>query len=203
VLVAELSADLDVHVYAGSWPEDMAGLVFVNGVPPDFLVRTRPGAGRMAKVPEFVGQSQDEMAQVFNQLGLYRLGLPNGPAPATLPDGMTPSEWNTVWHLTRSGKARSALLQEIGAWQRSIDEAKAAGSLGDRPLIALSGENAAADLGYHSVWMELQTELAQLSARGKLVTVDGGDDLTYRSPGAVIEAIRQVVDDVRQLRGLR
>jgi pimeloyl-ACP methyl ester carboxylesterase len=204
VLVSELSAALDAHVYAGFWPEDVAGLVFVNGVPPDFLLRTRSGTARMARVPEFVGRSQDAMAQVFNQVGLYRLGPSIGPAPAPLPKGMTLSEWNTVWHLTRSSKARSALMQEIASWQRSIDQARAAGNFGDRPLIALSGQDTAVALGYHSVWMELQTGLAHLSARGKLVTVDqGSDDLVDRAPAAVIEATRQVLDDVRKARELR
>jgi pimeloyl-ACP methyl ester carboxylesterase len=204
VLVAELSAALDARVYTGYWPEDVAGLVSVNGVHPEFLIRTRPGTRRIAKLPAIVGQSQDEMAQLFNQVGLYRLGPPSGPAPDPLPKGMTPSQWNTIWHLTRSAKGRSALLQEVASWQRSTDEAGIAGGLGERPLIALTGENTAAALGYHSVWMELQTELAGLSARGKLVTVaEGGDDLIYRAPDAIIEATRQVVGDVRQLRELR
>jgi pimeloyl-ACP methyl ester carboxylesterase len=203
VLVAEVSAALDAHVYAGSWPEDVSGLVLVNGVHPDLLVKTRPGSGRIAFFPAFVGHSEDEMAQLFNQVGLYRLGLPNGPAPAAVPEGMTPSEWNTIWHLTQSSRARSALIQETASWQRSADEAGTAGSLGDRPLIVVSGQNAVAS-EHQSVWMELQTELARLSTRGKLVTVgEGREDLIYRAPGTVIDATRQVVDDVRQLRRSR
>ena len=172
-------------------------MVFVNGVHPDLLVKRRSG-GRMCQLPEFVFHSQDEMAQLFNQVGFYRLGLANRPAPAPVPEGITPSEWNTIWGLTRSAKARSALLQEIAAWRRSAAEAKSAGSLGDRPLIVLSGENTAPLSEYRIVWMELQSDLARLSARGKLVVVpESGDDLIYRAPHAIAEATRQVVADIR------
>ena len=81
VLIAESSAALDAHVYAGSFPEDVAGLVFVNGVHPDLLFKIRPAGGRMGWLPEFVFHSQDQMAQLFNQVGFYRLGLSNRPAP--------------------------------------------------------------------------------------------------------------------------
>jgi pimeloyl-ACP methyl ester carboxylesterase len=198
VLIAESSAALDAHLYAGSYPGDVAGLVFVNGVHPDLLLKIRPGGGRMGLLPEFVFHSQDEMAQLFNQVGFYRLGLPNRPAPAPLPEGITSSEWNTIWRLTRSAKARAALLQEISAWERSTAEARTAGSLGDRPLIVLSGENTALPSEYRNVWMELQADLARLSARGKLVALpESGDDLIYRAPHAIVEATRQVVGDIR------
>ena len=137
------------------------------------------------------------MAQLFNQVGFYRLGLPNRPAAAPLPEGITSSEWNTIWRLTRSAKARSALLQEIAAWERSTAQARTAGSLGDRPLIVLSGENTALPSEYRNVWTELQADLAGLSARGKLVTLPGsGDDLIYRAPQAIAEATRQIVGDI-------
>ena len=75
VLVAESSAALDAHVYASFYPADVAGLVFVDGVHPDLLIGIRPGARRLARLPGFVGHSQDAMAQAFNQIGLYRFGL--------------------------------------------------------------------------------------------------------------------------------
>jgi pimeloyl-ACP methyl ester carboxylesterase len=74
VLIAESSAALDAHVYACSYPGDVAGLVFVNGVHPDLLIKRRSGGGRIGLLPEFVFHSQDEMAQLFNQVGFYRLG---------------------------------------------------------------------------------------------------------------------------------
>jgi pimeloyl-ACP methyl ester carboxylesterase len=198
VLVTESSAALDAHVYADSYPADVAGLVFVNGAHPDLLIKIRPGGGRMGLLPAFVGRSQDAIAQLFNQVGIYRLGLPNRPAPSPLPEGMTFPEWNTIWHLSRSSKARSALLQEISSWQQSTAEARTAGSLGDRPLIVLSGEKAAVGSDARSVWMELQTDLARLSTRGKLVTLhESRDDLIYREPHAIIEATLRVVGDVR------
>jgi pimeloyl-ACP methyl ester carboxylesterase len=196
VLVAELSAALDARVYTGLWPEDVAGLVFVNAVHPDLLDRTQTGGGRRALLPGFVFQSQDAMAQVFNEVGFFRLGLPNRPAPTPVPKGMTSSEWSTVWYLNQSPQARSALLQDVAAWQQSAAEARAAGILGNRPLIVLSTENTAVD---HSVWMELQTDLARLSARGRQTTVEmSGSDLTRQAPDAVIKATRQVLGDVRQ-----
>jgi pimeloyl-ACP methyl ester carboxylesterase len=203
VLVAESSAALDAHVYAGFYPADVAGLVFVNGVHPDLLINTQPGGGRLARMPRFVGHSQDAMAQVFNQVGLYRSGLQNRPAPAPPPKGITSSEWNTIWHLTQSPKARSALMQDIASWAQSTAEARTAGSFGDRPLIVLSGENTATASEFRGVWMELQTDLARLSARGRHVAInESNDDLIYQAPDAVVEAVRQVIGDVRHQPGI-
>ena len=72
------------------------------------------------------------------------------------------------------------------------------GDLGDRPLIVLSGENTALPSEYRNAGRELQTDLARLSARGRLVTLpENGDDLIYRAPHAIAEAARQVVGDIR------
>jgi pimeloyl-ACP methyl ester carboxylesterase len=86
VLVAEFSASSDARVYTGFYPAEVAGMVLVNGVDPDFSIRARPGGGRMARsLPAAIGQSEDAMAHLFNDLGLYRLGLPERPAPSPPP----------------------------------------------------------------------------------------------------------------------
>src|SRR5580700_4018062 len=125
----------------------------------------------MARLPEFVFHSQDALAQIMNGVGVYRLGLPKKPPPIP-PKGISSTEWNTIWSLSQSSKARSALLQEIASWQQSATEAKRAGNLGDRPLIALSGRQAQVSADYPNVWTELQIELAGLSARGTRMIVE-------------------------------
>jgi pimeloyl-ACP methyl ester carboxylesterase len=197
VLVAESSAALDAHVYAGLYPPEVAGLVLVNGVHPDLIIRTRPG---LARIPRFVSHSQDVAAQIFNQIGLYRLGLARRPVPAPPPPpGMASSEWNTIWRLTQAPNARAALLQDISSWERSTVQARAAGSLGDRPLIVVSSDTAMASEN-HDLWMELETDLAGLSAQGKSVVIDASSaDLIYYAPSAIVGAVRQVLDDVRKL----
>lgn len=199
VLVAEASAALDAHVYVGFYPAEVAGLVFVNGVHPDLFAGTRPGNRRLARLPGFFWRPQDAMAQAFNQIGIYRFGRANRTAPAPAPQGITPAEWSTIWHLTQSSKARSALLQDIAAFQQSTEEAQSAGSLGDRPLLVLSAENMAVATEHRTLWADLQNDLAHLSTRGKHVVIGGTDgDLIYDAPGAILDASRRVVADVRQ-----
>jgi len=197
VLVGESSAALDARVYANFYPSDVAGLVLVNWADPALFLETNSGK-RAKRMPQLIYQSQDAMAQLFNMVGIYRLG-PVPPAPAP-PKGLTAVEWNTIWFLTHSSKAVSALMQDIASWRLSSAEARAAGNLGGRPLIVLSAENVAAPPEFLAEWTKAQSELARLSVRARQITV-GGDssDLLYDAPGAVVEAVRQVVAEVRVL----
>ncbi len=192
VLVGESSAALDTRVYTGVYPSDVAGLVLVNWGDPALFLEGK----RAARVPQLIYHSQDAMAQLFNLVGLYRLGpVPPVPAP---PKGLTAAEWNTIWFLTHSSKAVSALMQDIASWRLSSAEARAAGSLGDRPLVVLSAEYIAAPSEFSEGWMNAQSDLARLSTRGRQIAVGkDASDLLYDSPDAIVEAVRQVVADVR------
>ena len=188
VLVAESSAALDARVYAAAHPGEVAGLVLVDGVHPDLLI-----AGWRSKRPRFPAQvrhSQDLAVQAANRLGLYRLG-PVRPAPDPPPPHLTADEWRTIWHLTQSSKARSALIQDITVFRQSATQARAAGNLGDRPLRVINSGR----LG----GMDLQSDFVQLSTRGKqIVVINGEGDLIYREPEAIVQAAHEVVAAARQ-----
>jgi hypothetical protein len=199
VLVGESSAALDARVYTGFYPSEVAGLALVNWADPALFLDPRSNNGKRAKrIPQLIYQSQDAMAQLFNSVGLYRLGrVPPAPAP---PKRLTPAEWNTIWFLTHSSKAVSALMQDIASWRLSSAEARAAGSLGSRPLLVLSAENVAAPPEFLDEWTKAQDDLARLSTRGRQITVGGNaSDLLYDAPDAIVEAVRQVVAEVRVL----
>jgi hypothetical protein len=158
----------------------------VNGVHPDVFIGR--GRGNGARFPQWMGHSQDLVARIFNGVGFYRLGT-RPPAPA-VPDGYTSGEWNAIWHLAASSKARAGLLQEIGAWPQSTAQVRASGDLGARPLMVVSSRD--------TPWMDLQRELAGLSTRGHHVVAAESGDLVYYAPAEVVNAVREVVGMVRK-----
>lgn len=193
VLVGESSAALDARVFAGSYPSEVAGLVLVDWGDPAMLLDPRFNKlKRAARVPQWVYHSQDSAAQLFNWVGLYRLGpVPPPPRP---PKGLTAAEWNTIWFLTHSSKAISALMQDIASWRLSSAEARASGTLGDRPLVVLSAVDLAAPPEFLEAWRNAQSDLARLSRRGEYIAIaNGASDLLYDAPEALVSAVRQVV----------
>jgi hypothetical protein len=97
--------------------------------------------------------------------------------------------------------ARSDELEHI---QISAEQARAAGSLGDKPLVVLTAgtKPAAGTLGlseqdwdeYQRVWADdLQLRLARLSSRGKREVVeDSGHDIPSERPDAIVNAVREI-----------
>ena len=107
-------------------------------------------------------------------------------------------------------RARASELENI---QVSAEQARAAGSLGTKPLVVITGgKNADPILGagltprdvaeYRRIWVqELQSRLANLSTRAKwIVLPDSGHDVPADRPDAIIEAIHEVSSLVRKPR---
>lgn len=199
VLVGESLAALDARVYSGFYPSEVAGLVLVNWADPAIFLDPQSNNGKRAgRIPQFLYHWQDAAAQLANWVGLYRLGrVPPAPAP---PRGLTAAEWDTIWSLTHSSKALGALMQDIASWRLSSAEARAAGSLGARPLLVLSAGNIAAPPEFLDAWTNAQSDLARLSTRGRQIVLGGGSsDILYDAPDAIVDAVRQVVAEARAL----
>src|SRR5262249_22075428 len=93
---------------------------------------------------------------------------------------------------------------ELEQIQTSGSQARAAGMIGNKPLIVLTGvqqdEALKKALGmedftrYQQVWVQtLQPRLAQLSTRGKQeILPDVGHNIPAERPEAVVKAVREV-----------
>jgi pimeloyl-ACP methyl ester carboxylesterase len=106
-----------------------------------------------------------------------------------------------------------ATKNEYIAMKEMLSQPNGPASLGDLPLIVLSASDSVSKtpdavinaMGREAfakmvqAAQELQQELADLSTQGKLIGVkDSGHYIQWDQPGAVIDAIREVVEQVRE-----
>ena len=135
--------------------------------------------------------AQASQYRVARSVGLVRLigaSLWGGPAMprATRTEGML---------LTTSQRGVDAQTAE--GLERAADDAQlqAAPALGDRPLIVLASEQNMTATPY---WAEAQRRQAALSTNGRLIVPAGsGHYIHWEQPALVIDAVRQVIEDVR------
>jgi len=105
---------------------------------------------------------------------------------------VTEQEWATIWRLAKGSRARSALMQDIAAWDQSTAEARQAGSLGDLPLGVVYSTDTPLGAEFADMWLQQQTELAALSTRATSVAVSGADPI-FDDPAVVMDAVRKVL----------
>jgi pimeloyl-ACP methyl ester carboxylesterase len=92
---------------------------------------------------------------------------------------------------------RGVDAQTAEGLERAADDAllQAAPSLDDRPLMVLA---AGQKVAHDPIWLEAQRRQAALSTNGRLIVAEGsGHAIHWEQPTLVIDAVRQVVDDVR------
>lgn len=200
ILVPETLAALDARVYAGLYPGEVAGMVMVDGVHPDLLIRFPQVRARSAPIQKYIGYPQNIASRVFNEIGLMRLMSAGRRAPGPPPPELTLQEWQTIWRLSNQPQARVALLQELPVVEQSIAQARAAGDLGARPLRVVSQTSTREPLSDQQLGLELQGDLVRLSSRGKQILVHSQTPgfLFYQAPHTVVSAIRDVVLELRQ-----
>ena len=207
------------RVFTAKYPDEVAGLVFADSSHPD-QNEPLPMKGPLYRIPPWIREAMCVAMPLADRVGLVRLMLPSH---VPVPENFTPEQKNIYAALRKrpestyvagaqSCKASDGgrIYRDTGTGNPEIDDAaRAAGNLGDRPLIVLVGgredtlprnEAERQVAAFRLVWInELQASLARLSTRGKEVVVPrAGHMIADDQPEAVVTAVREVVDDVRK-----
>jgi pimeloyl-ACP methyl ester carboxylesterase len=202
------------RVYTSRYPQDVAGLVLLDSSHPD------------QREPAFMMSAFNLMSPGKRHLictGLpfmARFGIlrfianrTRGPAPSQSSERLEilqalnsrPIAMRVDAEQTCAATDNGRFVPNSGTGNPELDNAaRSAGTLGDRPLIVLTAGRYWSPPGfekeaskYHEVWIhQLQASLSRLSTRGKQVVVDAHHSMD-EAPDAVLNAIKEVVSDVR------
>jgi len=180
VLVGHSFGGLNARLYASQFPEDVAGIVLVDSAHedlpfrPPLLIRCGLLTAPLG-VPRLFGQFVVSENPIFDCHSKY---------PTAYPAIATGTKYlNTV---------RREWSAADESWSQARD---AKTTLGDRPLVVLF---ASFTHEKFLVFKRLQMELAERSTKGKLIIVENsGHHIQHDQPEVVIDAVRDVVADVR------
>jgi pimeloyl-ACP methyl ester carboxylesterase len=202
------------RIYTRRYPDEVAGLVFVDSSHPDqqeppFMLsafnRMSPaGRRRICSALPFMVRFGVLRFVASRMAGPPRSELSREQEILRELDAQ-PGAARVDAEQTCAATEGGRLVPTLGTGNPELDNAaRNAGSLGDRPLVVLTAgeywapqglQRQAAD--YHERWIhQLQASLAQLSSRGRQVVVDAHHDMA-EAPEAVVTATREVVDEVR------
>jgi pimeloyl-ACP methyl ester carboxylesterase len=201
VLVGWSFGGLNVRVYSGIYPSDVAGAVLIDSAHEDEPARA-PKFFLAPTAPRFLWYPLYLALNTAAQTGALRLiqhssRLPENPTRQEIIRALRQQPRSVVTDAT------TGIVEP-----ESYAQARAAAGMGDRPLIILTAgkpqrwrdpEMARQAAAYQQVWIhEMQSRLAQLSTRGRQIVIENSDHgIPMEAPETVIGAIREVVTDVR------
>lgn len=191
ILVGHSMGGYDVRVYASLYRNDVIGMVLVDASHPDQENRLPPELKGM----EGNWLREAEFLEYTTPFGIPRL--------------LGFCDENPVVRAADCNfqTAREAVA-ELKAFNTSAAQAAASGSLGDMPLAVLSHDPAKPSSEFppdlnktvNQAWDKMQDELAHLSTRGtRTIAKNSGHYIQSDRPDVVIEAVRNVTEDARQL----
>jgi len=196
LLVGSSFGGLNARVYNGRYPQEVAGMVLVDGSHEDEPERA-PKFYMARTVPRYLWHPLHLLFRAAVEIGLIRLTQPSTPKVVTHSE--------MIQALSRQPK--SFVNNSAGmVMPESYAQGRAAGGLGDCPLIVLTAgkpmvfgdpEMDREAAAYQQVWIhEMQAKLAGLSTRGRQIVIDDSDH-AHIPPESVITAIREVVSEIR------
>jgi pimeloyl-ACP methyl ester carboxylesterase len=207
LMVAQSFGGIVARLFAHRFPRDVSGMVLVDSAHEEQFLR----------FPEAVRTSQQSMleAQVQQFAGLRSM-IEAGSFDSSIlpvPPAFPPEAAEAYRTLVASGTTwLDTMVAELQAVEEAHAQVRGAQirSLGDIPLVVLRHGKpipSMPEMGigsedmdrYERTWQELQEELVGLSPRGKLVVAEeSGHMIHQEQPELVVDAIREVVEEVRR-----
>ena len=166
LLVGHSFGGLYTRMYAEIYPEEIAGMVFIEGTLPDGLKRL----GKPDVMPNTPAAEFMDATPFISRLGILRLmGF-----PSTDPDLPEPQRSELGAYLS-STKLAEALKRQYHLFPILLSQVRplyGAESLGNLPLAVVKGSDGDGGL---AEWQELFVQQAQLSTNHVIVTVEGAN----------------------------
>lgn len=190
LLVGHSMAGYDVRIFANRYGNDAVGMVLVDSSHPEQEKRLPP----ILKDLDRTWIREQEFFEFTMPFGLPRL----------LGFCSKDTEERAAECNFRSVRESVAELKSISI---SASQTAATGSLGNMPLVVLSQDPEAPQYELpedvvkptNEAWAQMQKELAQLSTRGaQVIAKNSGHYIQLDRPDLVVDAIRKVVNEVRQ-----
>jgi pimeloyl-ACP methyl ester carboxylesterase len=207
ILLGQSFSGFNVRAFAGKYRSEVAGMVLLDSVQEDQRAyEPRSTLGIANRMPAAVRGLLCRAAPVAAKVGLVRLFTSVAKPKRGIPPGFTELQATTLHGLEAQPKSLVA-PSGCDAWERSADEARAAGKFGDLPIVvltagkplAMGSPQADAEVKvFHDIWVhQLQQKLVGLSTRGRQVIAENSSHGIADDMPTVVEAVRQVLVDTR------
>jgi pimeloyl-ACP methyl ester carboxylesterase len=202
ILVGHSFGGYNVRVYNGQYPSDVAGIVLVDASHEDQNDRMSPALQAFMKKSIADLKRQQMLAPLLIRFGIVRFSMRGkGEAP-----GVSKEFGQEMLYLQLQPKFIEASASELGSFAESANEVRAAGNLGDKPLVVLTAGKStdASQLpagfpkkefdDFHEIWVnDLQVKEAHLSTRGERIMVaDSTHMIPFERPDTIVAAVREV-----------
>jgi pimeloyl-ACP methyl ester carboxylesterase len=202
VLAGGSFGGLNSRVYAGHFPNEVAGIVLIDSAHEDESLRA-PKFYLAHTAPRVLWHPLDLTLRMASFIGLIRL-LESSPEQSK--DSTQMSREELIAALRQQPKSVANNIYTGVVLPESYAEARTVRTLGDCPLMVLTAEQPY-DFGdpelnrqaaaYQQVWIhEMQAGLARLSTRGRQIVVPNANHGTIPQE-LIISAIYEVVTQVR------
>jgi len=208
VMVGHSFGGFNVRVFTGLHPSDVVGMVLVDASSEDYqegAYALPPAARQLQDEDERLGSLIEPLIIRFGVARLFGKGTGSGYLPKALQEEVNYLSWQP--------KARRAAASEWEQMDQSVRQVRAAGDLGDRPLIVLTAGKSQEDPSLpkeiqdeqQNIWTNrLQAAEAHLSTRGKqIILPDSGHLIPFQDPEAVVSAVHEAWTTARASTGVR